>query len=360
MLAGTLWLLLASCGARSPLEAGEAPEPEPPMNVAGSASMPSEPPREEPPREEPPREPMRPTTPCEAVSVTIDELRPAVTLLVDQSGSMRSGYPSRNSPESRWSLVQKALLDPATGVVPKLQHGIQFGLIFYTSHNGFSGGVCPELREVPAATTNFKAISSLYESSNPEDDTPTGAAIEAVVQRLATTRHKGPQVILLVTDGEADTCEQPDPQRGQGEAVLSASSAFSAGIDFYVLGISSDISGADLQQLANAGKGRPLNAVWGRDPEAAQPFQASDSVQGLTGQLLGILEALPLCEVQLDRDVSAEELTAGSVVLDGRPLTYGSPDGFRLKDSRRLEVVGKGCETLRSGGKRLSVSISCD
>ena len=301
----------------------------------------------------------KPVHPCESVSLTIDELRPSVTLLVDQSGSMNRGYPKLNSAQSRWTLVRDALLDPQVGVVSTLQSSIRFGVSFYTSYNGFSGGSCPALSEVAPATQNYAAIRMLYDSTWPADDTPTGAAIEQVVSRLQASPHQGPEVLLLVTDGDPDTCSHPDPQDGQGEAVSAAAHAHAAGVDFYVLGISSDISGDKLQQLANAGRGKPLDATWGKDPDAAQPYQASGGVAELTAQLRQILERLPLCEVELERDVAVEELSFGSVTLDGQELELGSADGFRLKDARHLEVLGKACESLRSAGRRLSVRISC-
>lgn len=309
----------------------------------------------------PPLEPMLPPDPpCEAVSLTIDELRPSVTLLVDQSGSMRQGYPTRESGQTRWTVVRQALLDPMQGVVPTLQQSIQFGLVFYTSHNGFTGGTCPILSSVRAATDNFEEIRGLYDATYPDDDTPTGAAIDQVVNEIAAARRKGPEVLLLVTDGDPDTCEVPDPQEGQVQAISAAAKAFAQGIDFYVLGVSSDISGDKLQQLANAGKGRPLNRIWGVDADAAQPFQASDNVTGLTAQLRDILERVPLCVVELERDIAIEELARSRVTLDGEALPYGAADGFQLKDPRHLEIVGQACETLRVAGKRLSVSISCD
>jgi hypothetical protein len=52
-----------------------------------------------------PTEPVSPVDlPCESFALTIDELRPSVTLLVDQSGSMRSGYPA--GPRERTTLVR--------------------------------------------------------------------------------------------------------------------------------------------------------------------------------------------------------------------------------------------------------------
>jgi len=321
----------------------------PNMPAAGAANLPSE-----------PMKPSKPSAPaCEAVTLTIDELRPAVTLLVDQSGSMNMSYPERGSGTSRWAIVRQALLAPNEGVVPTLQHSIQFGLTFYTSYNGFSGGECPLLSRVSSATGNYDAIQKLYDDTSPADDTPTGAAITAVLTQIRKAKRKGPEVLLLVTDGDPDTCEQPDPQNGQLEAVMAAAQAHEQGVDFYVLGISSDISGDKLQQLANAGRGKPLDAKWGVDADAAEPYQASNSAAGLTQQLQDILSRVPLCEVELERDVAEAELSSGRVTLDGKRLIYGNADGYLLKDPRHLQIVGTACDTLRQAGKRLSVRISC-
>jgi hypothetical protein len=213
---------------------------------------------------------------------------------------------------------------------------------------------------VRAATDNFEEIRGLYDGTYPDDDTPTGAAIDQVVTEIAAAGRKGPEVLLLVTDGDPDTCQVPDPQEGQVQAISAAAKAFAQGVDFYVLGVSSDISGDKLQQLANAGKGKPLDRIWGVDADAAQPFQASDNVAGLTAQLRDILERVPLCVVELERDIAIEELARSRVTLDGEALPYSDADGFQLKDPRHLEIVGQACETLRVAGKRLSVSISCD
>ena len=305
-----------------------------------------------------------PTVPdrCEQVSLTIDDLRPTVTLLVDQSGSMRSGYPTRMSGESRWTIVGQALLDEKTGVVQALQHSMQFSLVFYTSHNGGLGNTCPLLSQVSAATGNYAAIRKLYDSSSPDDDTPTGPALARVVTDIRQAKRLGPEVILLVTDGDPDTCDVPDPQTdaAQAAAVSAAATAYQAGIDLYVLGVSDDISADKLQQLANAGQGKALDLRYGQDMNAAQPYQASSDLEGLKEQLRDILAQVPLCEVALDRDVTPEEVASGRVVLDGRGLVLGANDGWRLTDPRHLQITGRACDELRAQGKRLTVRISCD
>lgn len=333
-----------SGGASSGPPPHSGPPDRPPVSTGGARTN-------EPTPTQPP--------PCEEVTLTIDELRPTVTLLVDQSGSMRFGFPERSSEQTRWAVVRQALLDPGSGVVPNLQQSIQFGIVFYTSRNGFSSGTCPILSEVRSATNNYEAIRKLYDETFPDDDTPTGPAIQEVVKSIQAAGRQGPEVMLLVTDGDPDTCEQPDPEDGQPQAIAGATAAYAAGIDFYVLGVSSDISGDKLQQLANAGQGKPLDAVFGVTPDAAEPFQASASVEGLSLQLRDILARVPLCEVALSRSVGLGEVSQGEVSLDGELLSLGNPDGFRLKDQNHLEVVGKGCERLRQSGKQLSVRISC-
>jgi hypothetical protein len=358
LLLAALWV---GCGARTPLALDEPVESASPSvpDAPATNDTPQTPPR--PPRSAPPPAPPPPDEPgCTSFTVTIDELRPAVTLLVDQSGSMNQPYPDEQSPQTRWQVVRQALLDERTGVVKSFERSIQFGLVLYTSHNGFMGGMCPILNKVRSATNNHAAISALYDSMWPDDDTPTGPAITQVVKEIEASSRKGPEVILLVTDGDPDTCTQPDPQDGQAEATSAAAAAHAAGIGFYVLGISTDISGHKLQQLANAGQGRPINALWGVDAAAAEPFEAARSVGGLSAQLEQIIDRVPLCELELERSVTVEDLEPSSVVLDGKALVHGDPNGFRLKSERRLEVVGDACKNLRASGKLLEVRIACE
>jgi hypothetical protein len=328
----------------------------PPIQAEGGAPIAGARGTEPPPKVDPPPPPA-----CEEKLLAIDALRPSVTLLVDQSGSMNGRFPTRNSEETRWSIVRRALLDEQTGVVRALEQSIQFGLAFYTSHNGFSSGVCPILSQVHSSLANYDSIRMLYDSVSPDDDTPTGAALLQIVNQIRAEVRRGPNVVLLVTDGDPDNCDVPDPQteEAQLDAVRAASAAYAADIGLYVLGISADISGDKLQQLANAGQGRPLAAQWGVDPDAAQPFQASGDVLMLTAQLREILAHVPLCEVALSRDIAYDELATASVLLDGVPLAFDPEDGFDLSDPRHLRVMGRSCELLREKGQRLSVRISC-
>jgi hypothetical protein len=352
-----LCVLLPSCGARSSLGqldgqsvGGSEPRanpPEPALPAGGSGSLGGAP-------------MMTPRPPCEAVKVGFDELRPALTLLVDQSLSMRFGYPDRQSPVTRWSLIGDALFEPTFGVVKQFEASVQFGIAFFTSPIRETGDLCPIMRQVPARARNYQPLNTLYRSLAPEGHTPTGDALQQLVTELLAVPSRGPRSILLVTDGDPDTCQQPDPDEGLPQAVAAAQRAFESGIPLYVLGISNDIAGGNLQQLANAGQGRRPESVWGVDADAAQPFQATVNVQGLTAQLVEVLNSIPLCEVSLQRDVAPSELDSSQVLLDGQALSPSEVDGFTLKDSRHLTIVGKACDAIKAGGRGLSVRISCD
>jgi hypothetical protein len=302
--------------------------------------------------------------PCNGlVRVGFDQLRPVVMLLVDQSGSMTEHYPTAMSAGTRWSVVHDAIMDPSKGAIKQLESSVRFGVTFFTSRGGFSGGTCPMLTEISAATDNYDAIRQLYDRTLPDKgDTPTGESIDKVGEKLSAMGGPGRKFILLVTDGAPDTCDRPngDPRQAQAFAVAAARKAFDEKITLFVLGVSNDIQGPNLQQLANAGQGKATPLLWGRDPDAAEPYRASDNVADLSAQIVGILNQVPFCDIRLRRDVDPRAASQGDVILDGQKLPYGDPNGWRLTDSRNLEIVGKACDAARAKGRELVLDFLCE
>jgi hypothetical protein len=298
-----------------------------------------------------------PKPPCESISESIDELRPGVMLVVDQSRSMRTAFPQQGSPDTRWSLVGKALFDPSSGVVKTYEGSIRFGIAFFT---GNQNGECPVLHEAHAATQNYTALNALYQSLAPDGSTPTGESLNQVIGELERRQRQNVRTIVLVTDGNPNTCFMQSGSNGQFEAVEAVQLAYELGYDTYVLGISRDIAGANLQQLANAGAGKLIDLVHGVDPDAAQPYQASSDKNGLTAQFADILSHVSFCDVRTQRDVAPDEASQARVLLDGKPLAYDASDGFRLKDARHIEITGSACDAIKAGAKQLSVRISCE
>lgn len=287
---------------------------------------------------------------CAALRADFEPVRPTVVLVVDQSGSMTETY---DDGLSRWDALYGALMSPSDGVVKALEGDVSFGLALYTSYDGFDGGqACPSMTEVGASFGNHAAIDAVYQSATPEDDTPTGAAIESVADALAAEDTRGPKIIIVATDGEPDTCSEPDPQNGQEEAVEAAAYAYSLGIRTFVLGVGRDVSASHLQDVANAGGGLAV------DGDLAEPFFQPESREELIASFGTILEGQRSCVLPLDGEIDPHDVS-GEVTIDGEIVPMGE-DGWKARDAHHIELVGAACETVMSGDHEVAGTFSCD
>lgn len=275
---------------------------------------------------------------CAEVQVQVDPIIPTLVLLVDQSGSMNADF----SGQSRWDAMYETLMDPANGVVTTLESQVRFGLTLYTSENGFEGGECPVLTTVEPALDNFADINDVFEPADPRDETPTGESLAAVAQQLADFQADGPKGIVLATDGEPDTCDQPNPQEGQPESLQAAAEAFNLGITTYIISVGDDVGADHLQEMANVGVGKA--------PDDAMPapyYQALDAMQ-LVDAFEEIIGTFVSCELTIDGEVDLDQACDGTVTLDGMELECGVD--YDLPDQSTLVIQGEACETLRDGG----------
>jgi hypothetical protein len=209
-------------------------------------------------------------------------------ILVDNSSSM---YEPR---ETLWDALYTALMNPTMGAVKPLESKIRFGFASYRGPDNQAvaedNPACAQIEMVgsvnPAtvapALDNHTAIDTVYQAlgvqgrsppSGAQWETPTGHAIRRVATTLGAFNPMpaGPKYILLVTDGNPNTCMVGDPQCGQDQSVAAVQAAYTAGIGTFVLGIG-DIVGANtgcvpeqqrcganhLQDIANAGTGQPV------------------------------------------------------------------------------------------------------
>lgn len=293
---------------------------------------------------------------CGSVDLNLSAQIPTVMLVIDQSSSMEDPF---SGATSRWGAVKDALIDPDTGIVATMSNVIDFGATLYTSHNGDLGGVCPILVDVPPAADNFAAVSGLLTGNDPDDDTPTGEAIDAVVATMiARGNPRGtPQYIVLATDGEPDRCADPETQDGQAVSIAAAQNAFAQNLRMFILGVSGDIGAPHLQDLANAGAGLE---VGGREHE---PYYTADDAAQLATAFTTILGGLRSCVFAIDQSDGTIDLTAadqGEVRLNGRLLTYADEDGWRLLDGNTLELLGGACDEFRfTANVELTATFPC-
>lgn len=352
-----LALVLASgCGSRSGLlgrDEGVAELELEPQGAAGAGFTPAAPEREQ--RLPPPPEPE--LVGCVDRRFAYDTLPPTVLLLIDQSGSMQFRFGA----STRWDVLRSAIVDPTEGVLAHLDTSVRFGLMLYTSLDGFLGGQCPMLTESRIEIGNAAAIRALYLASEPalNGDTPTAEAIDAAVARLTALGDGGPRYVLLLTDGDPDTCAQPDPQLGGEEALAAARRAYEAGVRLHPIGISSEVSARRIQGLANAAAGKAPELVWGRDEAAERPLFASDDRSQLAAQLTGVIGDVRSCVIELGEEVGALRAGEGSLTLDGQPLDYLAPNGWRFRDDDTVEIQGNACASVLGEGHELEVFFPC-
>ena len=292
-------------------------------------------------------------TACPDVNVTFDKVIPTVLLLVDQSGSMTEPFGSSD----RWQTLHDALVDPTTGIIKLLENDVRFGLSLYTSVNGFQGGTCPMMTNVSIAHGGYASIKATLDSAQPVEDTPTGESIDEAVKILLPITEPGPKVILLATDGEPDTCDVPDPQptpEAQAKTVSATVAAYGQDIQTYIISVGNETGQMLLQEVANAGVGLPTDGSQGNAPY----YQANDQQQ-LYDAFETIINGVRSCVFTLNGMVDPNQAGSGSVVLDGNPLGYNDPNGWKLNSPTEIELTGTACDAIQEGQHTLDVSFPC-
>ncbi|HEX5101343.1 MAG TPA: hypothetical protein VFV94_17650 [Polyangiaceae bacterium] len=352
---------------------------------------------------------------CQHLSAVATPQVPTMELVVDTSSSMFKTNPTA------WSVLYTAL-DGMDGVVPALQDKMYFG---FTSYKGLLGSsetdpACATMTTVDPAPMNFAAIDAVYKKLGEDDkgaawtinnpppkwETPTNYAIGYAVQELQAFNPMppGPKYILLVTDGNPNTCEVVDPQCGQDYAIKATQDAYAAGVGLFVVGVGDIVTDPDngcsgtgqhcglahLQDLANAGVGAPVlapcddvtsdqcqaktssNCIKDRTltasytvdaPAVGVPFQvdtSSGTAQAeLKKVLTDLLNTIVSCSFELDVIVTGDP-SLGLVSLGGTPVTYDVPDGWILEaDSFHVTLTGAACESYKAGAE-VSIDFPCD
>jgi hypothetical protein len=273
---------------------------------------------------------------CTEVSVTVEPVIPTIVLLVDQSGSMTEDF----SGQERWAALYETLMG-AGGTVETLQSDVRFGLALYSSIDGNEGGMCPMLTEVGPALDNFDAMDAIYDPADPLDETPTGESLAVVAGTLEAFTEPGPKAIVLATDGEPDTCATPNPQEGQPEVIAAVEAAFAADISTFVVSVGDDVGEAHLQEVANAGVGKPVD-----DPVPA-PFYVALDAGDLIAAFDEIIGGFASCEIPIDGIVELDQACEGTLLLDGVELSC--PVDWNMLDPMTIELLGEACDTWKDG-----------
>jgi len=304
---------------------------------------------------------------CARADVGVTRLIPTVEVVVDASGSMAE--PFVGCP-TRWQCLRDALIGDQ-GLITALQSTVRFGLTLYGGQiarveNGMVietlDPTCPRRLHVTNALDNHATIAAPYQLANPAGGTPTAEALEPIVDALpdvtqALDQDFGPQIILLVTDGDPNTCVDP-VTTDYAPTEAQALRAQQKHIRLFVITVADDQNAAHLQRMANLGAGMAADALPGA------PFFDPNSAADLTDTLREIVGGAVGCEVKLEGKVSvksAGDECRGDVALNGEPLACNEADGWRLLDASTIELQGAACERFKfDASVMLHANFPCD
>lgn len=291
------------------------------------------------------------------VKIQATVLSADVYLIIDRSGSMETVF---EGGVSRWNALRDTLIGPANqrpgGLIANLQSKVQFGFAMYQG----TDNKCPSINPLAAKSAAYEGIRSVYAAAEPGGSTPTGEALETMLdfvkQRSVPLQQT---VFLLATDGQPNRCQNNNnPPSAAERSVNAVKAAYSVGVRTFVLGVG-EVTNEHLQDLANAG----VNA---KKPNDAPYFRPS-SRQQLEKQLESMVAYSSGCVFELKGEISdLDRACTGTVKLftngagDGRTLECNGADGWRATDSKHIELLGKACTDISSDAKaRVEGSFPC-
>jgi hypothetical protein len=284
---------------------------------------------------------------------------PTIHLVVDGSCSMELELTSDEpygtcdieepGPTTRWGALRHALTDAQAGILFQLQDAIRFGFTLFGTDPQ-----CPIVQDPIAPDLNLaQAIADVFPVQPPGSNTPTGLALQQVVDTIAQTLTSdpdammSPQLILLATDGAPNSCG--DSTIDFQPSLTAANAARDAGIVMYVLSLAPTTGdyATHLQEMADIGLDTTAAPVY----SPSSPTELSDTLTQLIGGAIN-------CEVVLNGSVDPEHACDGQVLIGGDPLECGTE--WELVDERTIRLLGDRCDAFKSDqGALLTANWPC-
>lgn len=295
------------------------------------------------------------------IELTLPKSDREIVFLIDQSGTglcpLEGDGPcdgatkTEDDPATRWNQTRAALLAD-DGLVAKFATRGKVGLAFYS--NVDERQECPEFTDPSLVEGDLASLKRAYEAQVTRNHQPTGDAFVALSSKLAG---KGGAIVVLVTNGSPDSCDDPDAN-GEAEPVAATvkaiENAAAQGVTTFVVGMGRDPSEREsLQRFALAGRAMPANA-------AGEAYFPVGSERGVIDAFDELAFGGRACVFSLSAPLSSEDAARSRAALDGEALAYGGADGWRLAEGgAKVEVVGKACELVRRGAQRLALTPNC-
>jgi len=299
--------------------------------------------------------------PCASAQVTASRITPIVHFVIDGSSSMNFRFGSG----TRWSVLRDTLIGP-TGVVTTLESAVKFGMAIYSSNQQ-----CPAMSAIAPSVTNLRAMTAAYPAVEPGVGTPTGEALQKVIDELPDFSVIGPDmmvetipIVILATDGEPNGCS------GAAAAALCdwvadlancIANAIGGGpvnydttlaavrkardkkIPVWIVSLADGLNAIpDLQKTANIGAGLA------EDASPGATIYSPQSAAELTKTLSALIGEATSCDVELAGTLDVNRACEGTVEMNGSPLACNDPNGWKPIDMNHIAVQGTACERFKS------------
>ncbi len=278
---------------------------------------------------------------------------PTFQLVIDRSGSMDEDFGGL----SRWDATKETLTDPQTGVVSQLQSQIRFGVALYS--NPMEADGCPTIETLAPQLDAADEITTLLDANMPDGDTPTGESLTQITGDLLADDWPGEKIIVLTTDGEPDTCEEPQPEtdeeiaQARGSAVDAVTNAFSEGIRTFVISVGSEVGEDHLQDLANAGQG-----VANGDPDAE--FYVANDTAALLAAFEAIVAGVRPCTFELSEPLVPEQVPDCELTVNDDAVPFDGPNGWTQTGDTEIELQGNACTGIQEGVVIIELNCGCE
>ncbi len=299
---------------------------------------------------------------CMSKTVQSGRVPPDILIVLDRSLSMKMDGVNRWDPSVRG----------LKSITSMLQDRVSFGLMIFPGPDaraGDSRSCDTGTLRVPLASNNAGAIATTLDGTQPGGRTPTAPTLRAARELIATTSAATPdelpaaQYVLLVTDG-APNCSTGGlgglgaggGVGGSGEpaavdsSVAEIDAMTKAGVKTFVLGYDTQndaVLKAALDRMAQVGG------------TGEQAHRAIEDEASLVNAFRQITEVALSCEFSLDQPVSDKRFVL--VKLDGKQVNVDTDNGWRLGgDNRTITLLGSACDTIKTAGHTLNVSVECD
>jgi Mg-chelatase subunit ChlD len=310
---------------------------------------------------------------CASASIRATRVTPTVDLVVDGSGSMNSKFGNG----TRWSVLRDALVG-TKGVVPMLESVVKFGMTIYSNADPM---MCPSTTAVAPALMNSMAITTAFPNMEPGGGTPTGEALQKVVDSLPDygamlDSTQSAPIIILATDGEPNGCasaaacnwvdwanclgmllNQVAAAPATYDTTLAAvRKARDKKIPVWVISMADGLNSIpDLQKTANIGAGLADDASPG-----ATIYSPTNTAE-LTTTLTKLIGDAVVCDVQLAGTLAVQRACEGSVTMNGVALDCNSDQGWKALDDKHIVLQGSACAKFKSDPSvQLEARFPCD